>query len=84
LFVGVMLQLSAPLRVNWFAMPPTGFRDGPIGLQELSTRSCAPPAQLMPAVENELHVRLEADVHELHGPHEPAVKPEKKLLLLPL
>ena len=73
--VGVMLQLSVPLRKNWLASPATGLRDGPIGLQIELTMSAAPPLQLRPAVEMDEQVREEPEVHEPepHDPHEPGV-----------
>jgi hypothetical protein len=69
-----MLQLSAPLRVNWLASPATGLRDGPIEPQLVSTKSWAVPLpQPVPAVEIELQVREGAEVQLLHEPHDPAV-----------
>ena len=80
--VGAMLQSSVPLRMNWLASAPTGFRDGPIGLQDVSTMSAAPP-QKVPAVEMDEQVREGPDVHELHAPHDPGVYPAKKSLVVP-
>lgn len=77
LLTGVMLQLSVPLRMNWFAIPPTGLRDPSTVPQVLSARVAAPPEQLRPTVERALHDSEDPAVHELHDPHEPGVKPEK-------
>ena len=77
LLTGVMLQLSVPLRMNWFAIPPTGLREPSTVPHELSARVAAPPEQLRPTVESPLHESDGPTVHELHEPHEPAVKPVK-------
>ena len=71
--VGVTLQSSVPLRMNWLPNAPTGLRDGPIRLQDVSTMSDA-PHRVRPAVEIVEQLREGAEVHELHGPHDPAVK----------
>ncbi len=81
LFVGVMTQLSVPLRVKMFFISFTGFRVPSTVAQVLSTGTLAPPPEHAPLPtlgRNELQVRALADVHELHGPHEPGVKLEKK------
>ena len=76
------LQLSVPSRKNWLASPATGLRDGPIVPQVVSTTSAAPP-QARPAIETDEQVSEEPEVHELHAPHDPGVKPAKKLLVVP-
>jgi hypothetical protein len=72
LLVGVMLQSSVPLRMNWLPSPATGLRDGPIVPQVVSTMS-ATAHEAVPAVEMDEQLREEPELHELHDPHDPGV-----------